>query len=434
MTERYDCIVVGAGPAGAAAAFTLAKAGLDVVVFERGEYPGAKNMFGGILYSTVLNRLMPGFWADAPVERHVVKRRYSFVSNDSEAAFDIRLDAFNRPPFNNSFTTLRARFDRWFAAKAEEAGALVVTGAVVDDLIIKDGAVAGVRVRMEGGEVFADVVIIAEGANSLLAEKAGLKPKPDSANMSLGVKEIISLPKGVIDDRFGLEDAEGAAVEFFGEALGPGVPGGGFIYTNQESLSVGIACPISALKEKGIKPNGLIDGFKRHPAVSRLIRGGATEEYLAHIIPEGGYNAMPELVTGGALLAGDCAGFVNPSLYKEGSNLAMASGVMAAETVMEAKSRGDFSKKTLEGYVKRLEESFVLKDLRRYKDAPDVLRSTTGLFKDYPEAVMEMLTRHFTISEESKADAHKELKRILKGRVSLLRLAGDVLRLRKFVR
>src|SRR3989337_1262090 len=139
MSERYDCIIVGAGPAGITAAYKLAGAGLNVLVFERGEFPGSKNKFGGILYSTILNKLIPEFWKEAPVERHVVRRRYSFLSKDSEAACDLKFDAFNNPPYNHSFTVLRARFDKWFAKKAEEAGAVIVTDAVVDDFITEGG-------------------------------------------------------------------------------------------------------------------------------------------------------------------------------------------------------------------------------------------------------------------------------------------------------
>ncbi|MBI5886962.1 MAG: FAD-binding protein [Deltaproteobacteria bacterium] len=434
MAERYDCIVVGAGPAGAAAALTLAKAGLSVIVFERGEYPGAKNLFGGILYTTVLAGLIPGFCDEAPLERHVSKRRYSFVTGDSEAAVDLSFDAFNKPPFNNSYTALRARFDRWFASKAEEAGAIVVAEAVVDELIMENGVAKGARVRMEGGTVYADAVILAEGANSLLAEKAGIRPRINAADYSLGVKEIISLPEGVIEDRFGLEAGAGTACEFFGEALGPGVEGGGFIYTNIDTLSVGIACPVSVLKEKMLKPNEMLDAFKLHPAVRKFLRGGRIEEYAAHLIPEGGYNAIGRLVGNGVLLAGDCAGFVNPSLYKEGTNLAMASGVMAAETVIEARATGDFSEAGLQGYLKRLNDSFVMQDLKRYRDVPATLHSSTGLFKEYPEAVMELLERHFTVSGESKAAMHKELRRILRGKVSLWRLAADALHLRNLIK
>ncbi|MFQ5901197.1 MAG: FAD-dependent oxidoreductase [Thermodesulfobacteriota bacterium] len=430
MSDRFDCIIVGAGPSGITAAYALVKAGLNVVVFERGDFPGSKNMFGGILYSTILNKLIPEFWNDAPIERHVIRRRYSLLSEDSEVAIDLRFNAFNTPPYNNSFTVLRARFDRWFAEKAEEAGVLIITKAIVDDLIMEGDRVAGVSVRMEGGEVYGDVVICAEGVNSLLSEKVGLKRKPDDREMTLGIKEIISLPEGVIKDRFNLEGGEGVALEFFGQVLG-GVIGSGFIYTNKDTLSVGIGCPISVLKDKGLKSNELIDGFKKHPCIKNILRGGKIEEFSAHMIPEGGYNALPQLVTDGLILIGDCAGLLNPSLYKEGSNMAMASGLFAAETVIDARKKGNFCSETLHDYVKRLEESFVFKDLKRYKGVPAILHSTPGLFKEYPETVIEFLQDHFTISEKSKRETHEYIKRNFRSKVSIWRLLIDIYRTRR---
>lgn len=432
MEERFDCIIVGAGPSGTTAALRLAKEGLNVVVFERGK-PGSKNMFGGVLYSTVLNKLIPEFWKEAPVERHVIRKRFSLLSPSSEAAFDLCFNAFDAPPYNNSFTVLRARFDRWYAGKAIDAGALVVTDANVEDFIIEDGAIKGVRAGMEGGEVRADCVICAEGANSLLAEKAGLKTKPDASNMTLAVKEVISLPKEVIEDRFSLEGGQGAAFEFFGTALG-GAVGSGFIYTNKDTLSVGIGCPILVLKEKGLKPNDLIEGFKSHPTVARYLRGGKTEEFAAHMIPEGGYNALPVLVRDGLMLVGDSAGLLNPSIFREGTNLAMASGLFAAETVIEAKAKGDFTAKTLNSYTDKLKKSFVIKDLLRYRDVPSAIGSMPGLFSEEPEAILNFLQGHFTVSEKSKDELHSELRKAFRDKVSMKKLLLELYRASKVLR
>lgn len=430
MSERYDAVIIGAGPAGIAAAITLARAGLSAIVFERGVSPGSKNMFGGILYTNVLNGIVPGFRAEAPLERRITKRTYAILSKDSEASFGVDLKACETGAHDNGFTVLRARFDAWFAKKAEDAGAIIVNEAVVDDFITERGRIKGVKVRMEGGDVLADVVILADGVNSLLAEKAGLRRRPDAAFTALGVKEIISLPSGVIEDRFSLDEGQGAAFECFGAALG-GVPGQGFIYTNKDSLSVGIGCPISILKEKGMTPNELIDGFKEHRSIKRLLRGGSIEEYSAHMIPEGGFNAIPELTTDGLMLAGDAAGFVNPSLYKEGTNMAMASGVFAGETAIEAKARGAFSKAALDGYRGRLDRSFVIKDLERFKDVPGLLHSSPELFSAYPELVMEALKTHFTVSDKTKAEIHREIRRLVKEKVSLWRLLKDIYRMRR---
>src|SRR3989337_4249291 len=258
MSDKFDCIIIGAGPSGISCAYKLAKAGLNIVVFERGEYPGSKNVSGGVLYSTVLNKLIPEFWKDAPVERHVAKRRYSILSKDSEMAVEFCFDKFNEPPYNNSFTVLRSKFDQWFAKKAEDAGLFILAETVVDDFIWENGKVVGVKARREGGDVFADMVVCAEGANSLLAEKAGLKKKPADHQMITAAKEVISLPREVIENRFNLESDEGLTIEFFGDAV-KGMIGAGFIYTNKDSLSVGVGCPISIMKKNNMCPNGLLE-------------------------------------------------------------------------------------------------------------------------------------------------------------------------------
>jgi len=425
MTDKFDCIIIGAGPAGIACAYTLAKAGLNVIVFERGEYPGSKNVSGGVLYSSILNKLIPEFWKDAPVERHVAKRRYSILSKDSEMAVELSFDSFNNPPYNNSFTVLRSKFDKWFAKKAEDAGTFVLTETVVDDFIFENGKIIGVKARREGGDVLADVVVCAEGANSLLAEKAGLRKKPTDHQMITAAKEVISLPREVIEDRFNLENDEGMTMEFFGDAV-KGMIGSGFIYTNKDSLSVGVGCPISAMKKNNMRPNDLLDAFKSHPVVRKFLRGGKTEELSAKMIPELGCKNLSKFVADGLLIAGDAAGLVNPSLYREGSNMAMASGVMAAETILEAKGKCDFSESALSGFTKKLNDSFVMKDLKRYGDTPEKLSAMPQFFKEYPDAILKMAEGYFTISDMPKKEMQKQAWSVFKDKVSVWKFLWDM--------
>ncbi|MBI3753864.1 MAG: FAD-dependent oxidoreductase [Deltaproteobacteria bacterium] len=432
MTDKFDCIVVGAGPAGVACAYKLAKAGLSVIVFERGEYPGSKNVSGGVLYSTVLNKLIPDFWQEAPVERHVAKRRYSILSKDSEMAVEFSFDEFNKPPYNNSFTVLRSKFDRWFAKKAEDAGAFILTETVVDDFIRESGKVIGVKARREGGDIYANVVVCAEGANSLLAEKTGLKKKPTDHQMITAEKEIISLPREVIEDRFSLDSDEGMTIEFFGDAV-KGMIGSGFIYTNKDSLSVGVGCPISVMKKNNMRPNDLMEAFKSHPIVRKFLRGGKTEELSAKMIPEPGYKNLPALITNGLLIVGDAAGFVNPSLYREGSNMAMASGVMAAEAILEAKEKGDFSEAGLNSYVKRLNESFVMKDLKRFGDAPERLSGMPHLFKEYPDAILKMAEGYFTVSDMPKRETQQLARQHFRDKISVWKFLWDMYKARRAI-
>ena len=256
MSERFDCIVVGAGPAGSSAAYVLAREGLRVLVMERGEYPGSKNVSGALLHSHFLSGLFPEFWKEAPVERFVIDRKLALLTPEASLALDFRDSHFARAPFNG-FTVLRSKFDPWLARKAEEAGALIMTETQVDDLLWEDGRVVGVRARKEGGEVSADAVIIAEGANSILTQKAGLTKEIRPTEMAVGAKELIKLSREIINERFGLKGNEGAALNFIGACTG-GVSGGGFLYTNNESVSLGLVCRLSDLSRQRLKLSQLV--------------------------------------------------------------------------------------------------------------------------------------------------------------------------------
>ncbi len=199
--ERVDAIIVGAGPAGAAAALTLARAGLEAVVIERGAYPGAKNVMGGILYRQPTELLVPDFASSAPIERAIIEQRYMLLTDDSALSGTYRTQAFGEPPYN-AFSVMRADWDQWFAQQAEEAGAFIIPQMTVVDLIWKDGKIDGVRTGDEEGDLRADVVVIADGANSLLSQKAGLHKEWRPDEQALVAKEIIELSEQTINDRF----------------------------------------------------------------------------------------------------------------------------------------------------------------------------------------------------------------------------------------
>ena len=212
-----EVVIVGAGPAGISCGYVLAKAGVDVLILERGQYPGAKNMFGGIFFSDQMSKLIPSFYNEAPVERFVAKKRYSMLIDGSEIALSFEPEEFKKPPYNHSFIVRRSVFDRWFAGKAEEQGATIICGVTVTDFVWDGKRVAGV-VTGPGEEnvLRADMVVCAEGANSLLSEKAGLRNRLSTLSRSIGVKEVIGFPSEVINERFGLAGREGAAYEYFG--------------------------------------------------------------------------------------------------------------------------------------------------------------------------------------------------------------------------
>jgi electron transfer flavoprotein-quinone oxidoreductase len=340
LTRSFDVAVVGAGLAGCCAAITAARAGRSVVLIERGRRPGSKNVIGGILYTPVLDELIPEFSKKAPVERHIVSRSFGFLTESSHFTFEVRSEEFDEPPdFNRSYTVRRTAFDPWLVQQARGAGAVVVPSTVVDGLLHdeKDSRrpVIGVRCGRAGGEIRSAVTIIAEGANALLAEAEGFRPLTTPRQAMLGVKEVLQLDRETIEDRFGINGGAGRAFEFFGFPTGGGF-GSGFVYTNLETISVGVAASLSHLARSGLRPPELLDRFKSHPSVRPLIRGADTIEYCAHMLPIGSAYDMPELVRDGALLAGDAARLANMSHYKELTNLVTASGVAAGEAAAES--------------------------------------------------------------------------------------------------
>jgi len=435
---KMDAIVVGGGPAGIAAGYAMAKAGLEVLVVERGEYSGSKNM-GGLLYGTVLNELVPEFYNDAPIERPVSKRRITYLGKERHAGMEFGSEQWSKPPFNNTFIVWRSQFDRWFAGVAEEAGVNLLEGMVVEGLIYEgegpERKAVGVKIRGDE-EFYADAIILADGANCLVKEEAveelGMAKGKAEQEFALGVKEVVALPRQTIEDRFGLEENEGAALDFFGAPF-EGLIGGGFIYTARDALHVGMAANLDTVEESGLTPNEIMEKFKQHPVVSKYLRGGELKEYAAHLIPEGGYDAIGELHANGVLIAGDAAGLVNASIYKEGTNHAMESGKLAAETVIAAKEKGDFSKQSLALYGEKLRESVAMQDMRKFAKVPKVMHGSPDLFSLYPEKAVELICEFFTVTSEPKKSSQKRAMRNFLKSMPKTRLIRDVVRARKLV-
>ncbi len=429
MSDGFEVIVVGAGPAGCAAAYSLARAGIEVLLVERAKFAGGKNVTGGVLYGSVLNQLIPEFWKEAPVERRVQRHVVSLLSGKSSVSIDFNTDNADSPA-SAGYTVLRARFDRWLAQKVEEAGGMVITGSRADDLIMEDGRVAGI---VAGGDsIPAKVVIAADGVNSLLAARAGLGVSLSTSNVNQGVKEVIKLPRQTIEDRFNVGAEGGAAIHFLGFCT-RGVHGGGFLYTNQESLSLGVVVQLRALIEARLRSADLLESFKEHPTIRELIKGGQPVEYSAHLVPAGGLKMVPRLYTDGMLVAGDAAALVLATgRALEGLNFALASGIAAAETVRLAREKGDFTSQSLSHYARLLSDSFVLQDLQHFHDAPHFL-DNPRLYATYPDLACGLAGRVFEVDGKPKMTAWKLAREEMKGRVSLRQLLSDAMAARKTI-
>lgn len=427
MDDAFDAIVVGAGPAGITAAREMAKAGLSVVVLERGQFPGAKNVWGGILYRQPTESMIPGFEEEAPLERPIIEQRYLMLTDDAMIGMTYRTEAFAKPPYN-AYSVLRSPFDRWHATTAEAAGADVYSEFTVTDVLWEDGRVVGVTTGDPDGELRAHCVVLADGANSLLAKRIGLHREWAPMDQALVAKELIGLPQEKIEDRFALPTGLGAAFEIFGEST-RNLLGYGFVYTNKESISIGTGALLSDLIDTGYNVNDMLDRFKKHPAIAPLIHGGETLEYSGHLIPEGGYDRLPKVFTDGVLVVGDAAGFVNP-LNREGANLAMISGQLAAQTVIRAKERGDYSAATLSHYRVLLDQSIVMKDLKKIRGVTPFAHDRPHLLRDYPRVVSGMLKEYLTVDGVSKSEKQKKMVAMAKG-LPKKRLLNDIFAARK---
>ncbi len=407
-SRELDVIVVGAGPAGTTAALVLARKGYKVALIERGEFPGAKNMFGGALFGRVLNDIIPEYWTKAPVERFINRKVMTLLSETSSVSLDFNSSSFKQPPYNG-FVIQRSSFDRWYAQEAVKAGALLLNQTTVDDVIKEGDQVVGVVVRRGDGELRGKIVIAADGALSFLAKKAGLRGEFTAQQFSVGVKEYVQLPPSAMEERFGLIGDEGLSNEYLG-LMGDGLHGGGFLYTTKHGLAIGVVVQAHSLKARKASIYCALETFKQHPSVAPLLAGGRFCEYSAHMIPEAGANMIPKLHTAGMLICGDAAGLVLVGgAFLEGVNFAIASGRIAAETAAAAFEKGKFDEHTMAQYERRLKESFVLKDLNKFRNAIPMLMNDR-LYEVYPSIICRTLESWFAVD----GSGHQKLAAVAK--------------------
>ncbi|WP_199430487.1 FAD-dependent oxidoreductase [Qaidamihabitans albus] len=421
----FDAVVVGAGPAGSAAALELARAGHSVALVERGPFPGSKNVYGGVVYGRILDELIPDWYERMPVQRWITRRQTMLLSGDRSLTVDFRSQNWGRAPYNGA-TTYRAEFDSWLAGHARAAGAVLVPSTVATALLrTADGQVVGVRTDRPDGDLTARVVIACDGVNSFLGKQAGLHPDEQAAHTTLGVKETLALPRETIEERFGVTGTDGVDIEILGGTSG--VPGGGFLYTNRDTVSVGLVLGLPGLAKAGLRPEEILAELKQHPSVRPLVRGAEVVEYSAHLIPEGGYRSMPRLGGNGLLLAGDSAAMcLAAGIWLEGVNFALGSGMYAGRAAANGLRSGGPA--VLGEYRRLLEKSFVLADHKKLRDAPGLVLSERVQHR-YPGLVCDLAEGMFTVDNpRPKPGLRRLLRRAARHNgVRMRELARDAL-------
>ena len=469
--EKVECIVVGGGLAGLSAAYGLASEGFEVMLLERGDYAGAKNVTGGRLYLSPIRNIYPELWEaaealdregpEAPFERPVVRELVTMMSPGAQTTIEIAADRFGgaRP---QSYTVVRARLDQWLADRVTEKGVMVVPKMKVDELLVEPASEAGaadaadpmldaagtrvgiagagagprpprvIGIRAGGDEIGADVVVVAEGALGLLSSAAQLREEPQPEHYAVGYKEVVELPAGTIEDRWHLNPGEGAAQLFMG-ALTRGMTGGGFLYTNRDSISLGIVVAMHQMKDRGdeLESWQLLDEFKELAQIKPLVAGGTVAEYSAHAIPEGGIAQVPPLCGDGYVLVGDAAGLsLNALVTVRGMDFAIASGYYAARAIAAAKKADDYSVAGLASYEASLRSSFVLQDLETARAYPRIIENPR-LFTRYPELATRLLQDVYTVGPGPTTGIVKKALRDVRGELLRPSTWRDVWEMRK---
>ncbi len=280
--EHFDIAIIGGGSAGLAALKELSNLGKQAVLIEAGRSAGTKNISGGILYSkkpkaggvtNVEDIYGQDFLTDAPVERLITK--YILHATSKDKVFSIDLTPAHEYNSNFGYSVLLNKLNSWFAKEAGESaerqGGGIVSGVHVQSVFWDEGNDKTIIQTNELDQFEVKAVIAADGVNSEIAEMTGAREKFSPGDLYQGVKVVVKLPEEIIEKRFEIGSDEGAAHLFAGDITLNHI-GGGFVYTNRDTLSVGAVYHYDSLLDKPVEPYTLINELIKNPLVREFIK------------------------------------------------------------------------------------------------------------------------------------------------------------------
>lgn len=419
MDYDVDVAVVGGGLAGISAAISAAKNGLSVIVLERGEHSGSKNVSGGRMYIHSLKTLLGDRYRDAPLELPIKKETFEIYTGNNKASF-----SFENKETENSYSILRSRFDAWFASEAENLGVPVSYSTLVSGIDREDG---GLVVKSDRGDIRTPLVIESDGAAGFASRYLGIRKekafkmqpvKNLQENPDFMPKQFMVGVKEIVDKKPDTDYGEAKTIL----GLSNGVKGGGFAYTNKDSTSIGLTLKLDSLEGHSEKAFDLIEDFREKLGIE-----GKLLEYSAHLIPFYRFETLPARYADNLMVTGDAAGFlINDGFTIRGMDNAIESGRLAGEAAKKITDSGNFKDTYI--YEQMLENSFILKDMKAASRI-STLFGNERTFDAYPKMMAGILERMFTVTDNPRENIKSVLMdEIKKNNIGYYTLLQDMLK------